>query len=272
MLFREAMAGQESLARDNIRLLSPDRRRREEDPSPPSNPKIYIQAAEWWVEQLSTIFSIITEPANYVDDDAFNPAEATERLLSVEQLFRDCQSILTLTRDDHARTTLAFTLLKRLEGLVPDYRWKTVVGRSSLESIVEKLRTAVPAELHDVFLWRAERAVRAVAALEHGFFAAGEDPESAILLPDKNGIRVATDRRNAVTEWLQLVRNSLHGFDKPSKRDRALLAAHDGEIPGDFADVAWLHLLDIVANPDKLAKFDRIRKVPKGSAAKSVQT
>jgi hypothetical protein len=264
LLFGEAMAGQEPLARDKIQLLSPDRRRRESDPTPPSNPKIYIKAAEWWVEQLSTLFSIITEPANYVDDDVFNPAEATERLLSVEQLFRDCQSILTLTRDDHARTSLAFTLLKRLEGLIPGYRWKTVVGRSSLEAIVEKLRTDVPTGLHDVFLRRAERAVRAVAALEHGFFAAGEDPESPIYLPDKNGIRVATDRRHAVTEWLQLVRNSLHGFDKPSERDRALLAAHDGDIPGDFADVAWLHLLDIVANPDKLAKFARRRKMNTG--------
>lgn len=260
LLFGEAMVGQESLARDKIQLLSPDRRRREEDLTPPSNPKIYIRAAEWWVEQLSTLFSIITEPANYADDGVFDPAEATERLLSVEQLFRDCQSILTMTRDDHARSSLTFTLLKRLEGLIPGYRWKKVVGRNSLEAILEKLRSDVPTELHDVFLRRAERAVRSVAVLERGFFAAGDDPESPIFLPDKNGIRVATDRRNAVTEWLQLVRNSLHGFDKPSTRDRALLAAHDGEIPGDFADVAWLHLLDVVAHPEKLAKFGRKRE------------
>lgn len=265
LLFGEAIAGQESLTRDKIQLLSPDSRRRESDPSPPSNPKVYVQAAKWWVEQLSTLFSIVTEPANYVNEDAFDPAEATEKLLSVEQLFRDCQSILTSTRDDHARMTLAFTFLKRLEGLIPGYRWKSAVGRSSLEVTVERLRADVPAELHDVFLRRAERAVRAVAALEHGFFAAGDDPEGPVFLPDKNGIRVATTRRNAVTEWLQLVRNSLHGFDKPSERDRALLAAHDGEIPGDFADVAWLHLLDIVANPDKLAKFDRRPKKENGA-------
>lgn len=108
--------------------------------------------AEWWVEQLSTLFPIITEPANYVDDGVFDPAEATERLLSVEQIFGDCQSILTLTRDDHARTSLAFTRLKRLEGLIPGYKWKTVVGRSSLEAIFEKLRSDVAAELHNVFL------------------------------------------------------------------------------------------------------------------------
>ena len=264
MLFGEAMAGREPRVRDKIELLSPDHGRHEADLAAPSNPKIYIRAAEWWVERLGTLFSIITDPANYVDDGVFDPAAATERLLGVEQLFRDCQSILTLTHDDHAKTSLAFTLLKRYEGLLK-LDWKKVVGRKYLEVILENLRSDVPAEFHDVFLRRAERAVRSVAALERGFFAAGEDPESPIFLPDKNGVRVANERRNAVTEWLQLVRNSLHGFDKPSARDRALLAAHDGEIPGDFSDVAWLHLLDVVAHPEKLAKFGKINKKRAGN-------
>lgn len=264
LLFGEAMAGQEPRARDMIELLSPDRGRHEADLAAPSDPKMYIRATEWWVERLTTLFSIITDPANYVVDGVFDPAAATERLLGVEQLFRDCQSILTLTHDDHARTSLAFTLLKRHEGLLK-LDWKKVVGRKSLEAILENLRSDVPAEIHDVFLRRAERGVRSVAALERGFFAAGEDPESPIFLPDKNGVRVANDRRNAVTEWLQLVRNSLHGFDKPSTRDRALLAAHDGEIPGDFADVAWLHLLDVVAHPEKLANLNRVRKKKAGN-------
>ncbi|SKC06935.1 hypothetical protein SAMN05660473_03926 [Arthrobacter sp. 49Tsu3.1M3] len=269
LLFGDAMAGQESLARDKIQLLSPDRKPAEEDLIPPTNPRVYIRAAHWWVERLSTLFSIITEPANYLDGEVFNPAEATERLLSVEQMFRDCQSILTLTRDDHARTTLTFTFLKRLEGLIPNYRWKTVVGLNSLEAIVERLRSTLPAELHDVFLKRAERAVRAVKSLEDGFFTAGDDGGSPILLPDKNGSPISTERRNAATEWLQLVRNSLHGFDQPSERDRALLAAHDGDIPGDFADVAWLHILDIVAHPEKLAKFELRRKMHESKARRA---
>lgn len=259
LLFGDAMSGQESLARDKIQLLSPARLASEGRLVPAANAEVYVRAANWWVGQLSTLFSIITEPANYADDGLYDPAEATERLLSVEQLFRDCQSILTLTRDDHARTTLSFTLLKRLEGLIPAYKWKAVVGRGALERLVEKLRTDVPEDLHDVFLRRAERAVRAVKTLEDGFFAA-PDQDDAVLLPDKNGSLVPTDRQNAVTEWLQLVRNSLHGFDRPSFRDRALLAAHDGTIPGDFPDVAWIHILDIVAHPEKLAKFEMLRK------------
>lgn len=259
LLFGDAMAGQESLARDKIQHLSPRVRPSEETPPATSAPRTYVQAAQWWVEQLSTLFSIITEPANYSDGKFFDPAEATERLLTVEQMFRDCQSILTSTRDDHARTILTFTLLKRLQGVVPHYNWKTVVGRTSLENIVRKLQADIPSELHDIFVRRAERAVRAVMSLERGFFSDGDGLSTPILLPNKHGDMAGIDRKAAVTEWLQIVRDSLHGFDKPSARDRALLAAHDGTIPSEFADVAWLHILDLMAHPEKLAKFQRLQ-------------
>ena len=261
LLFGDAMSGQETLARDKIQLLAPQKRSSEVDLSPTSDPKTYTLAARWWVEQLSTLFSIVTEPANYAVEGFFEPAKATERLLTIEQIFRDCQSILTLTRDDHARTMLAFTLLKRLEGVIPGYSWKSVVGHTAVATILEKLKLDVPKALHDVFLRRAERAVRAIESLEDGFFAGGDNNESSVLLPDKNGVVIPVSRKAAVTEWLQLYRDSLHGFGKPSRRDRALLAAHDGEMPGDFADVAWLHVLDVVAHPEKLAAYERLQRI-----------
>lgn len=83
-----------------------------------------------------------------------------------------------------------------------------------------------------------------------------------VRLLDDPDVRVqGTARKTAVTEWLRLVRNSLHGFEKPSPKDRALLAAHVGNIPGDFADVAWLHILDIVTHPEKLAQFVHLDRV-----------
>jgi hypothetical protein len=263
LLFGAPMSGQEVLARDKIQLLSPMRHALEEDAVPSDiAAKDFVSAAQWWTGQLSTLFSIITEPANYEDSQGhFDPAAATERLLSVEQMFRDCQSILTLTRDDHARRALTFNLLKRLEGMIPGYSWRELVGRTSLEKILERLRNDLPSDIHAVFLRRAERGARVIVALENGFFGPTGESGSPIVLPDRQGRPVAVERKTAVTEWLAIIRNSLHGFDKtPSARDRALLAAHDGHIPGEFADVAWLHLLDILAHPEKLARFDALRR------------
>ena len=259
VVFGEAVRGQETFARDEIQLLSPSQKFSKKNPYRPENPAVYEHAAKWWVGQLNTMFSIITEPSNYDVAGFYDAAESTERLLTVEQVFRDCQSILTLTRDAHARTTLVFTLLKRLEGLIPGYTWKKAVGLKSLESLVEQLKVDVPSDLHEIFLWRADRAVHAVKSLEDGFFGS-KNSVGTIPLPDKQGRMIETDHENAVTQWLQLVRNSLHGFNKPSPRDRALLAAHDGNIPPEFADVAWLHVLDIVAHPEKLDRFTTLQR------------
>lgn len=240
-------------------ICAPRHHALEEDPGAPDiSSEAFLKAAQWWINQLSTLFSIISEPSNYEDEEGyFDPAAATERLLSVEQMFRDCQSILTITRNDHARRALAFNFLTRLQGIVPGYSWKDVVGRTSLERIAGRLRNDLPQEVQAVFLGRADRAVRVVTALEDGFFLPLTEDDGRVPLPDRQGKVVPVERRTAVTEWLSIVRNSLHGFDaKPSRRHRALLAAHNGHIPGEFSDVAWLHLLDLLAHPEKLAKFE----------------
>ncbi|WP_155846907.1 hypothetical protein [Arthrobacter sp. 131MFCol6.1] len=267
LFFGSAVSGQEPLSRDKIQLLGPPHNTFEDEAAPADiSAKAYIRAAQWWINQLSTLFSIVTEPANFEDSQGtFDPAAATERLLSVEQMFRDCQSILTITRDGHARRALTFSFLKRLEGMIPGCKWKDLVGRSSIEKILERLRTDLPEDAQAVFLGRAERSLRVVAALEDGFFESTPEHGGTIRLPDQQGKLVSVQRKTAVTDWLAIVRNSLHGFDKtPTQRDRALLAAHDGHIPGEFSDLAWLHLLDILAHPEKLARFDFLRRRKQG--------
>lgn len=263
LFFGTAISGQEPLPRDKIQLLSPTGSALKGEPRVAElSAKTYIRAADWWIGQLSTLFSVVTEPSNYEDSQGmFDPAAATERLLSVEQMFRDCQSILTITRDDHARRALTFTMLKRLEGMIPGYKWKDLVGKSSVEKILKTLRSELPADAQSVFLPRAERSLQVIVALEEGFFVPESAHEGTLRLPDSQGRLVPVERKTAVAEWLAIIRNSLHGFDKtPTARDRALLAAHDGHIPGEFSDLAWLHLIDILAHPEKLARFDFLRK------------
>lgn len=273
LFFGTAISGQEPLARDKIQLLSPAGSALKGDTGTAElSAKTYIRAAEWWISQLSTLFSIVTEPSNYENPQGmFDAAAATERLLSVEQMFRDCQSILTITRDDHARRALTFTLLKRLEGMIPGYKWRDLVGRSNIEKILRTLRSKLPDEAQSVFLPRAERSLSVIVALEDGFLAPDSENDGPLRLPDAQGNLVSVERKTAVTEWLAIIRNSLHGFDQtPSERDRALLAAHDGYIPGEFSDLAWLHVIDIIAHPEKLARFDFLRRRRRSQSQQTV--
>ncbi|MFK0073198.1 hypothetical protein [Arthrobacter woluwensis] len=259
IIFGAPMSGQSSLPLDKIQLFSPaDYGGYKSRVDPTINSSALAKAASWWIQQLNTLFSVATEPANYVRNGTYEPSMAMEKLLTLEQVFRDCQSIATATRDRHARLSLAFQALVRIQGLVPGLTWKKVAGLSEVRSTLALIQESMPAELHPVFLPRAEQAIEALEELEQGFFLANLAGEDEVRLPGPRGKEENVPRRQAVTEWLLLYRNSLHGFDKtPTLRQRALLAAHDGRIPGAIADLAWLQLLALLARPESLSRFRR---------------
>lgn len=259
IIFGAPMSGQSSLPLDKIQLFSPAGYGGYESRTDPTiKSSVLAKAAFWWIQQLNTLFSVATEPANHVRNGTYEPSMAMEKLLTLEQVFRDCQSIATATRDRHARLSLAFQALVRMQGLVPGLNWKKVAGLSDGQSTMALIKETIPAELHPVFLPRAEQAIGALEELERGFFLANLAGEDKVRLPGPNGKEELVARRQAVTEWLLLYRNSLHGFDKiPTPRQRALLAAHDGRIPGAIADLAWLQLLAVLARPESLSRFRR---------------
>jgi hypothetical protein len=257
LIFGSVTPGQSDLPLDIIQLLSPSTNTAPRArPYPDISPDDFTKAAHWWVKQLNTLFSVATEPANHVRHGAYDPSMALEKLLTLEQVFRDCQSIATITRDQHARLTLTFQALIRIKGLVPSLEWKKVASLAAARKTLKMLQSEMPVDIHPVYLPRAERAVEALEEMEQGFFLANAAGEDGVRLPSPQGKEELVPRSQAVTEWLQLYRNSLHGFDKPTtQRQRALLASHDGRVPGALADLAWLQLLGLLAKPDTLARF-----------------
>lgn len=263
-VFGGLVEGQKSHTLDPIRLLSPGHGATAALPLTEIPPESYAAAVRWWTGQLNRVFSYITEPANYLKDGLFSPQMAFEKVLTLEQLFRNCQSIATNTRDQHARRIVMFNSLDSLPGLVPSMKWEVAANASRSEVALARLEEAIPAEIQPVLLPRARSAIAALRELEGGFFQKSRVAHAAIQLPHKGGGDTRIPLGTAATEWLRVIRNSQHGFDKEqTPRDRALLTAHDGHIPAAIADLAWLHLLNIVTFPEKLFRGPR----PKVSTA-----
>jgi hypothetical protein len=258
VIFGRVAPGQSSIPLDKIQLLAPSMDNPPHyRPDPAITSDDLVKGAQWWIQQLNVMFSIATEPGNHIVDGIYHPSMALEKLLTLEQVFRDCQSIATSTRDQHARLTLAFQALLRIRGLVPSLAWKKVFGFSAARKTLRTIKSEMPANLHPLYLPRAERAIAALEEMEQGFFLANRAGEEKVRLPnDNNGKDELVTRSQAVTDWLLLYRNSLHGFDQPTTpRQQALLAAHDGHIPGAVADLAWLQLLGLLAKPEALARY-----------------
>lgn len=55
-----------------------------------------------------------------------------------------------------------------------------------------------------------------------------------------------------------MLRNAGHGFGSPTQRnearDAALLVAHDGRVPAELPDLAYLYLLELLAHPERLRR------------------
>jgi hypothetical protein len=101
-----------------------------------------------------------------------------------------------------------------------------------------------------VLLPRARQAVAALRQLQDGFFAPSRLRESGMMVPRKDGTESVMSIEKAVAAYLRVLRNGGHAFGgRPQPADSALLAAHDGVIPVDLPDLAYLYLLHLLARP-----------------------
>ncbi|WP_157071425.1 hypothetical protein [Curtobacterium ammoniigenes] len=214
----------------------------------------YTAALRWWVSRLDLVFSHLTEPSNHVKDGSYHPPTAVERMLAFEQFCRSVQTIGS-SRDTHARRLTLFHALDSLHGLNPTLTFERATTLSKMEPVLDELRKLIPAEAQPVLLPRAATAVDALRDVQNGFFMATRLRDGYLSLPNKNGVGpdAPVPLANAAREWLRVLRNSQHGLDKaPDPRQRALLAAHTGDLSPRISDLAYLALLEILARPELL--------------------
>jgi hypothetical protein len=125
-----------------------------------------------------------------------------------------------------------------------------MVTLRGVEDHLETLRRELPLDAQAVLLPRCEAAVVALREVVEGF-AENATPDGKIRLPTKGGgdELLAVDR--AAAQFLRLTRNASHSYRERIRdpRDVALLAAHRTEIPETLADLAWLHVLRLMAHP-----------------------
>lgn len=253
----QAISGRRGPASDPLDLLLPHGRGGSGPAFPELSPKQCGAALSWWVDQLTRLFTEVTDPTNYVDDlGDYQHRRAFERMLSLEQAFRHVQALSAHDRDPHTRRVMMFQSLDTLEGLkLLDFH--TMCTASRAEAVLESLRQTIPADAQPVLLPRAERGVAALQELQDGFFLPSRvSPTEGVRVKAKQGHDEYLPPERAAATWLRIVRNAQHGFggrEQLPGRDDVLLASHDGEIPEHLPDLAWLYLLRLVAQPSLLA-------------------
>jgi hypothetical protein len=229
-------------------------------PAPSKVSATELEAAMgWWIAGLDAMFTEATDPANYrAADGSYAVHRAFEALLSLEQAFRNVQSISVHDRDPHVRRVLLFDTLDTLEGMRLRLDFREMCRLARAQATLKQLEWQLPRETGAVLLPRARAAVAALKALQEGFFLPSRRSRAGVLVPTKDGDEILPlDEAGAA--YLRVLRNAGHSFgrhaDAGRARDEALLMAHNGQIPHELADLAYLYLLRLLAAPELLRRW-----------------
>ena len=252
-VFGEAIVGRRGEASELLQIFSP-RGRLGGRPGPGIPFSNFDKAIEWWITHLDQLFTVATDPCRYLaDDGSYDAFAQLERVLTLEQGFRTVQSLSILDRDVHAQRGLLFDGLDTISGLRSpafDELCKLTVAKNALSEI----ELSMNSDVAEVLLPRARAAVTALEELQKGFFLPSRVSSAGVRLPFKGGERIV-DFETAAALYLRALRNGGHGFGGrlgDAVRDRALLASHNGNIPVALADLIYLYLLRILADPESI--------------------
>jgi hypothetical protein len=210
----------------------------------------------WWLGQLNKLFGVVLDPANYPDHHGAYKAQAHfGALLSLDRLLACVLGLLIhARRDEFVRKLLLFDCLDLLEGLHQG-GYEQLCNPARVGEQLDELATLLPAPVGELLLPRCRRAVEALEQLRDGFYVHERLGPAGLQIRDQSGRLQTVSLPAAVARYLRVVRNATHAFHQMARHrpdQISLLAAHNGELPPDLSDLAFLHFVRVLADPAKL--------------------
>ncbi len=255
--FGQALIGRRSEASELLQLFLPIGRL-SATMAPSIGPRDIEAALRWWVKYLGTLFNEITDPVRYRNNDGtFNSMRNFETLLTFEQVFRNAQVLAANDRDPQGRRSLMFDLIDSIAGIrSPDF--DQMCELSTADTALEQVNATLDSNAARVIFPRAQAGRDALERVQDGFFLPSRVSDAGVRIPNRDGTERDVTRASAAAMYLRVLRNSGHSFGSSggrqlrSEHDRALLISHDGKLPVDLPDLAYLYFLRLLARPEDL--------------------
>jgi hypothetical protein len=232
-------------------------------------PELIEAYFQWWVRGVNQLLGIAADPAMFRKRDrSYDPANQFGFQLSLERLFATIQAILVASRrDEYTRLILAFQAFDLLRGLELG-SYDTLADPRKVRAAVAELEQQLPPGPAALLLPRCQRAASALENLTSGFYLSERIEEGLLRLRTKHGGWVRVGMGSATAEYLNLVRDAGHTWrEKMSNdHDRSLFVAHNGILDPSVADIPFVHLVRLLADPTHLKR--RLTRLGSATATK----
>jgi len=215
-----------------------------------------VAALQWWTGGLNALIAVEHDPATHRSEGFYDPVRHLAMTLTIDRLVAVVQQItISDRRNDMVRKMLFFDALDIIEGLLAGHDFGHLTSAARARTELVELEAAMPSAVQRVLIPRCRAAVDALDAVQDGFWIPESRTPSGVRLTGLANEKVITNS-SATTMALRLIRNGHHGYVSnkfhSSSSDRAMLTLHDGRIPDALPDLAFFHLVRMIAFSDLL--------------------
>jgi hypothetical protein len=229
-----------------------------------ANAEVLLQ---WWIARLNVAYSYLMDPTNFGHLARHDAPRQVATLLTFERMLADMLLVQTgFQGAELSRQQAAFDLLDKTEALLgfgkngSGHGFERLLRRASMTARLDEVWQGLPPQLQTRF--RSHSSALYDGMYEHVRQHAYEHraTSGAIKVGPPGGPLKGLSLEGYVPQLIRAVRNSAHGFievmtsDLPAmRRDRELLATHDGKVPPHFPDLAALIGFALVADFERVA-------------------
>lgn len=214
-----------------------------------------VAALKWWTDGLNALMAVEHDPATHRREGFYDPVRHLAMTLTIDRLVAVVQQItISDRRSDLVRKMLFFDALDILEGLLRGHDFGHLTSPRHARAELQELEAVMPSGVRRVLLPRCQRAVDALESVQDGYWLPSTRSSDGTRLTGPSAQPLSTSA--ATTKALRLIRNGHHGYVSAKfhsdSDDRALLTVHDGRIPDGLPDLAFFHLVRMIAFSDLL--------------------
>lgn len=286
-LFGQPLAGSAHPTDELLAAIGQDHarftRRRRGKERPEATASDALAAIQWWVSKTNLLFSIMTDITLFVDaQGGYEPVRHAAFLISVERLFTDVLEVLTNTgRNEGAKLRAAYDALDCIDGLrlglLPGMKKPTFADLTSTTKVaraVDDLERSLPSGVGAVVLPKCIEARDALEHVKEGFFLERHvGADGLVDVPVAGGGTREVLWDEAIRNYIRIDRNSAHSLLKeidPVREPGKLVTfvAHDGELDPAVADLAYLWLVTLLDDPERM-RIPILRQIDRDSGRTS---